>query len=194
MSGEIARVTLRVTQAFEQLQVPYAIVGSLASALHGVMRATLDVDIVADMTLAHLPPLVEALSAEFYTDDEMMREALEQRGNFNLIHYETAFKVDVFICKLRAFDRLELARRRRMTITSEPWTEAYVASAEDIVLSKLEWYRVGGETSERQWRDVVGVLKVCANILDSDYLHRWATELKVGDLLSRALREAGLSQ
>ncbi|MCS6774489.1 MAG: hypothetical protein NZ693_10325 [Thermoflexales bacterium] len=77
MSGEIARVTLRVTQAFEQLQVPYAIVGSLASALHGVMRATLDVDIVADMTLAHLPPLVEALSAEFYTDDEMMREALE---------------------------------------------------------------------------------------------------------------------
>ncbi|MCS6774490.1 MAG: hypothetical protein NZ693_10330 [Thermoflexales bacterium] len=81
-----------------------------------------------------------------------------------------------------------------MTITSEPWTEAYVASAEDIVLSKLEWYRVGGETSERQWRDVVGVLKVCANILDSDYLHRWATELKVGDLLSRALREAGLSQ
>jgi hypothetical protein len=104
MQGETTRITLLVAQTLEQLGIPYAVGGSLASSLHGVMRATLDVDIVADMKLEHVPPLVAALAPEFYADDEMMRDAIEHRSSFNLIHYKTAFKVDIFIRKLRPFD------------------------------------------------------------------------------------------
>ncbi|HSK87509.1 MAG TPA: hypothetical protein VK880_04090 [Anaerolineales bacterium] len=149
MQAEVTRVTLLVTQAFEQLGVTYAIGGSLASSLHGVMRSTLDVDVVADMHLEHIQPLVAALSKEFYADDEMMRDAIEHRSSFNLIHYETAFKVDVFIQKSRAFDRVQLERRRTSVITIDPEQSVYVTSPEDVILSKLEWYRMGGEVSDR---------------------------------------------
>lgn len=88
MQGESTRVTLLVTQTLEDLGIPYAVGGSLASSLHGVMRSTLDVDIVTDMRLEHIQPLVAALSKEFYADDEMMRDAIEHQSSFNLIHYE----------------------------------------------------------------------------------------------------------
>jgi len=190
MHAEVARVTLLVTRAFEQLGVTYAIGGSLASSLHGVMRSTLDVDIVADMHIEHIPPLVAALSKEFYADDEMMRDAIEHQSSFNLIHYATAFKVDVFIQKPRAFDRAQLERRRTSVITIDPEQSVYVTSPEDVILSKLEWYRMGGEVSDRQWRDILGVLKTRAGDLDVDYLHKWAKELKVSDLLERALTDS----
>lgn len=191
MQGEAARITLLVTQTLEQMGVPYAVGGSLASSLHGVMRSTLDVDIVADLRLEHIPPLVAALSKEFYADDEMMRGAIKHHSSFNLIHYETAFKVDIFIRKLRAFDQMQLERRRTSVIATDPEQSVYVVSPEDIILSKLEWYRMGGEVSDRQWRDILGVLKVRAGELELDYLRKWAGELKVGDLLERALKEAG---
>ena len=95
VQGEATRITLLVTQALEQIGIPYAVGGSLASSLHGVMRSTLDVDIVTDMRLEHIQPLVSALSKEFYADDEMMRDAIEHHSSFNLIHYETAFKEDI---------------------------------------------------------------------------------------------------
>ena len=84
------------------------------------MRSTLDVDILADMRLEHIHPLVAALSKEFYPDDEMMRDAIEHHSSFNLTHYETAFKVDVFIRKSRAFDQMQLDRRRLTIITTDP--------------------------------------------------------------------------
>ncbi len=192
MLGEIARVTLRVTQALEQLGIPYAVGGSVASSLHGVMRSTLDVDIVADIKLEHVPALVSALSPEFYADEAMIKDAVRRQSSFNLIHYETAFKVDVFIRKMRPYDTVQLARRRKSVIATEPEASVYVISPEDIILSKLEWYRQGGEVSERQWRDVLGVLKVRADELDLDYLRKWADELRVGELLARALQEAGI--
>jgi len=188
--GEATRVTLLVTRTLEQLGIPYAVGGSLASSLHGVMRSTLDVDIVADMRLEHVQPLVDALSQEFYADIEMMRDAIERRGSFNLIHYETAFKVDIFIRKLRAYDQLQLERRVLAEIATDPEQSIYVVSPEDIILAKLEWYRLGGQVSDRQWRDVLGVLKTRAGELDLAYLREWAGELQVGDLLERALREA----
>jgi len=159
MQGDATRVTLLVTQTFEQFGIPYAVAGSLASSLHGVIRSTLDVDIVADMGIEHIQPLVAALSKEFYADDEMMKDALEHQSSFNLIHYETAFKVDIFIRKSRAFDQMQLERRRPSIIATDPEQSLYVTSAEDVILSKLEWYRMGGEVSDRQWRDVLGVLK-----------------------------------
>lgn len=190
MQGETTRITLLVAQTLERIGIPYAVAGSLASSLHGIMRFTLDVDIVADMKLEHVQPLVAALSQEFYADDEMMRNAIERRSSFNLIHYETAFKVDIFIRKPRIFDKMQLERRRSSIIVTNPEQSVYVVSPEDIVLAKLEWYRMGGEVSDRQWRDILGVLKTCAGEVDVDYLRTWAGELKVGDLLERALQEA----
>ena len=102
MPAEATRITLLVTQTLERLHIRYAVGGSLASSLHGVMRSTLDVDIVADMNFEHIPLLVAELSKEFYADEEMMRDAVEHRSSFNLIHYETAFKVDIFIPRPRA--------------------------------------------------------------------------------------------
>jgi len=190
MQGEATRITLLVTQTLEMLGIPYAVGGSLASSLHGVMRSTLDVDIVADMRLEHIQPLVAALSKEFYADDEMMKDAIEHQSSFNLIHYETAFKVDIFIRKARAFDQMQLDRRRTSIIATDPEQSVYVTSPEDVILSKLEWYRMGGEVSDRQWRDILGVLKTRAGELDLDYLRKWANELKVTDLLERALKES----
>lgn len=190
MQSDTTRITLRVTQTLERLGIPYAVGGSLASSLHGVMRSTLDVDIVADMKPEHIQPLVAALAKEFHADEEMMREAIERRSSFKLVHYETALKVDIFIRKLRAFDQMQLARRSPVVIANDPEASVYVVSPEDIILSKLEWYRTGGEVSERQWRDILGVLKTCAGRLDLAYLRRWAGELKIGDLLERALQEA----
>ena len=188
MPGEATRVTLLVTQTLETLDIPYAVGGSLASSMHGVMRSTLDVDILADMRLEHIQPLIAALSKEFYADDEMMRDAIEHQGSFNLIHYETAFKVDIFIRKSRAFDQIQLERRRTAVIATDPEQSVYVTSPEDVILSKLEWYRMGGEVSDRQWRDILGVLKTREGELDLDYMKKWARELKVSDLLERALK------
>ena len=155
------------------------------------MRSTLDVDIVADMRLEHIDSLVEALSKEFYADDEMMRDAIERQSIFNLIHYETAFKVYIFIQKSRAFDHMQLERRRTSVIATDPEQSVYVTSPEDTILAKLEWYRMGGEISDRQWRDILGVMKTRAGDLDLDYLRKWARKLKVTDLLERALSAAG---
>lgn len=190
MPSESTRLTLLVAQTLEQLGIDYAVGGSLASSLHGVMRSTLDVDIVADMKMEHIQPLVAALSKEFYADDEMMRDAIEHRSSFNLIHYETAFKVDIFIRKLRAFDQMQLERRRTSVIATDPEQSVYIVSPEDIILAKLEWYRMGGEVSDRQWRDILGVMKIRAGELDLAYLRQWANELKVSDLLERALGES----
>jgi hypothetical protein len=190
MQGETARITLLVAQTLERIGIPYAVGGSLASSLHGVMRSTLDVDIVADMRLEHIQPLVASLSQEFYADDEMMRDAIEYHSSFNLIHYETAFKVDIFIRKVRAFDGMQLERRRTSVIATDPDQSVYIVSPEDIILAKLEWYRMGGEVSDRQWRDILGVLKTRAGDLDLAYLRKWAGDLKVSDLLERALNEA----
>jgi hypothetical protein len=190
MQGDSIRVTLLVTDVFEKLGVRYAVGGSLSSSLHGVMRSTLDVDIVADMRLEHIQPLVAALSPEFYADVEMMRVAIERHSSFNLIHYETSFKVDVFIPKPRPFDQMQLERRASAVITTDPERSLYVTSPEDVILSKLEWYRMGGEVSDRQWRDILGVLKTKTGGIDLDYLPHWAKQLKVNNLLDRALTEA----
>lgn len=189
MISEQMAVTLLVIDALEKLNVRYLIGGSLASALYGVPRATLDADVVADLRWEHAEPLARALTDAFYVDAEMIREAIRQQRSFNVIHLETAFKVDVFVKKQRAFDDAQFTRRVRQIVATEPERTVFVASAEDTLLAKLEWYRLGGETSERQWRDVLGIVKIQSERLDKNYLREWASQLGVVDLLERILRE-----
>ena len=192
MVPEPIQATLLVVEALEALGVPYLIGGSLASAVHGVVRTTMDADLVADLRPEHAEPLAQALGDAFYVDAASIRDAIRHRSSFNVIHLESMFKVDIFIPKQRPFDRTQLQRRTKQVIATEPEREAYVATAEDTILAKLEWYRRGGEVSDRQWQDVLGVLKVQGNRLDLAYLRQWAASLGVSDLLEKALTEAGL--
>ena len=190
MQNEPVEVTLKVTDIFEKIGVPYLIGGSLASTLYGMVRTTQDSDIVAEMRLAHLKPFVSALQDEFYVDDEMIAEAIQHNSSFNIIHRESMFKVDVFVPRRRPFLQSQLARAQRQSFTFETEVSAKFASPEDTILAKLEWYRMGGEVSERQWRDILGILKVRGEELDLDYLRRWASDLQVSDLLERVFGEA----
>lgn len=190
LTEQIAVIT-RVTGVLETLGIPYVIGGSFASAVHGVMRATMDADLVVDLRMDQSAPLAQAMDTDFYADLEMIRDAIRQHSSFNLVHLDTMFKVELFVARSRDFDRSQLARRQLHLLSEEPERRAYVASAEDIVLARLEWYRLGGEVSDRHWRDVLGVIQVQGDRLDRGYMRRMAAGWGVADLLSRAFEEAG---
>ena len=187
MQNEPIEVTLKVTQVLENLGIPYLISGSLASTLYGMVRTTQDSYIVAEMRIEHLQPFVAALHGEFYLDDEMIAESIQRHTSFNIIHRETMFKVDVFIPQPRPFLQSQLIRSQKQTFQFETEVSAKFASPEDTILAKLEWYRLGGEVSERQWRDILGVLNLQGDRLDFQYLHNWAGRMGIQDLLRRVL-------
>ena len=184
-----SEITLLVTSTLEDIGVPYLIGGSLASITHGVIRNTLDADLVADIEPNQISRFANALKSQFYVDPLSILDAIQHRSSFNLIHLGTMFKVDVFLPKQRAFDRMQMKRRGRKILLDEPERTAWVTSAEDIILAKLEWFRMGGEVSERQWRDILGVMNTQGTRLDEAYLRNWAGELGVLDLLERAFSE-----
>jgi hypothetical protein len=195
ISQDILEAITPVVEAFEQLGVAYYIGGSVASSVHGIPRTTLDADIVADLRTEHVSFFVERLETDYYVDAEMITKAIERRSSFNVVYLAMMLKVDVFIFKGQRFDNEEFRRARPDSLdTTEGATSRlfYVASPEDIVLRKLEWYKMGGGVSERQWLDVLGVLKLQGQRLEMPYLRRWAEELEVSDLLDRALEDAGL--
>ncbi len=182
-------VTLLVIDELERLNIPYVVVGSLASTQHGTARSTLDSDLVVSMQEADAPIFVSKLQDVFYADEQMALSAIKNKSSFNLIHLETMFKVDIFIAKDEAFDRAQIERRVARDVAIDSDRQIYILSAEDTILAKLRWYRLGGEQSERQWRDVVGVIKVQGNQLDSTYLKKMAAELNVEDLLARLIEQ-----
>lgn len=189
---DVITALVPVVRQLERLEAAYYVGGSLASSAHGVPRTSLDADVVADLMPAHVTPLVEALEAEYYVSLPAIRDAVARRTCFNVIHYATAFKVDVFALNTRPYDRQALGRARREVLDEDaPDARFMVASPEDTILSKLEWFRLGGGTSERQWLDVLGVLAVQGEGLDFAYMEHWAPELGVADLLDRARREVG---
>jgi len=187
---EPTAVTLKVIDTLEAMGIRYLIGGSFASSIHGVARMTADVDLVVDLSMEQVEPLVRALETEFYVDAEAIRDAIRRHESFNLVHLATMFKVDVFILKPRPFDQSQFERRQRHAISADPELFACIATAEDNILAKLEWYRMGGETSDRQWNDVQNVIKTQLGRLDVAYMRHWAAELGVADLLERALSEA----
>lgn len=186
---DLWRAVLPVVDLLESWQVPFHLGGSVASSFLGTARSTLDADLVADLKVAHGPLLARALSETYYLSEQRIRNAIRQRKSFNLIHLETMFKVDVFVQPRGAFDRQVMARRVALEVVGIDRTLDF-CSAEDIILHKLIWYRDGNRVSQRQWRDVQGVLRLQMKRLDVDYLSRWARELGVSDLLDEAFAEA----
>ncbi len=181
----------RVLEVLDRTETPYLVGGSVASSIHGITRPTMDADIVADLKPDQVDEFVSLLKADFYADGPTIRDALTRGRSFNLIHYATTFKIDIFPLRNDPYSRASFARRRfeqSKSFGPNP-IECAVATAEDTVLRKLEWYRAGGESSERQWNDLRGVLKVSGSWLDREYMHHWARYLKVNDLLDRLLAE-----
>ena len=192
MDAEQTEVNLVVIRAFDSLRIPYFLGGSMASSVHGIYRATADADFVAAVRPHHAEPLAALLHPAFYAEVEAIRSAASSSRSFNVIHLETMLKVDVFVARTDPFSLIQMRRRVLQAVSADGQTKFHVASAEDTVLAKLQWYREGGEVSDRQWNDVLGVLKVQGPALDRAYLREWARELKLVDLLNRALDDAGL--
>jgi hypothetical protein len=183
-------VAAEVISALDACDIRYSVGGSLASALAGEPRASLDVDIVVDLDVNRIPTFVQALGDGFYADPDVLARAATAGSTANLIHHASGIKVDLFVAA-SALERRQLERRRLVAIGERPARRWFVHTAEDILLQKLWWFRQGGEVSERQWRDVVGILLVQEGRLDEPYLLTVAHEVGLGDLLERARRDAG---
>ena len=188
----IIEITLKVIDIFEKLGIRYNIGGSLASSAFGIPRATMDIDIVADIKHEDIPLLQEYLKKEFYADMDMIREAVRRKSSFNIIHLESLYKVDIFILQEHPFDLQALARRVQKKVSEDNPQEPFFSTPEDIILNKLKWYQDGGGVSDRQWNDILGVLKVQGKNLDMPHLSEWAEKLNLSALLARAIEEAGV--
>lgn len=180
-------VLTEVVHILEQQKIPYALVGSLASSMYGMYRSTADIDLLADISVEQVRPLVDALHKNFYIDEQVVRQAIARRGSFNAIHFDSAFKVDIFIPKRDEFSKNQLERRQRRKLAPDANQYIYVATAEDTILAKLRWYRAGGEVSNNQWSDVLHILGVTDFDLDFDYLREWSDTLGIRDLLEKAI-------
>lgn len=187
----VAGALERVLHALDRLGIRYMVGGSLASSIHGIQRSTRDIDIVASVGEQHTGPLASDLAGEFYIDAEAAKEALRRGRPFNLIHFATSYKFDIFPLPDDPYNRAQLQRSELKDIAfgESVTVTSYVAAAEDTVLSKLVWYRLGGEQSDQQWNDLRGIRSVQRAKLDQAYLRRWAVYLRVQDLLDRLLSE-----
>jgi hypothetical protein len=184
-----SQILEEIIGALAAAKVPYVIGGSVASSSIGIPRATLDTDVLVEIDRTQVGLLARELGGQWYLDVEFAENALANRRAFNVIHMPSGFKFDFFPA-YSPFHRAELERAvtRRLKI-DDATVVCLVATAEDMILAKLNWYREGGEQSDRQWDDVIGMLATVKNP-DWNYLRRWANDLGVQDLLQRASDEA----
>lgn len=179
MSTGLAEALRTIAEQLDTAGIPFMLAGSFASTYHGHPRTTQDIDIVIDPTRDALLRFVDSLPADrSYVDRTTAIEAFEQRDMFNVIDLETGWKVDLILRKARPFSRSEFERRE---VVEWMGVRLFVVTAEDVILSKLEWARLSGG-SERQMRDVAGVLEVHGDRLDLAYLERWLDVLAVREL------------
>jgi hypothetical protein len=184
---EPVSVALDVAARLDALGVVYVIGGSLASSVHGEPRSTLDVDVVAALNQRMAKRFAKALKPSYYVDEDAASDAVSLAQSFNAVHLATAIKVDVFVAGDDEFEAERLRCRLRVRLGRGRGTELWVDTAEHTILRKLEWFRRGGEVSERQWRDVQAIIRIQGSRLDLKRLGHWAAHLGVTDLLDRVL-------
>ncbi|MBU4398272.1 MAG: hypothetical protein KKE86_02940 [Planctomycetes bacterium] len=189
-TNDALEAMIPVVAALRRLGVKYYICGSLASTFYGIARTTTDVDLVAELSQSDVSAFAEAIREQYYVDEKMILDAISQKSCFKLVHLPTASMVIVYSSKDRPYDKMAMERTQENSLDDElPEARFFLPSPEDVVLSKLEWYRLGDEVSERQWRDIAGVMKVNRASLDRKYMEQWAVELGVADLLAKAWKE-----
>jgi hypothetical protein len=182
---EPLRIAARLIEALESLGISCTVGGSIAASFAGEPRSTIDIDLVVAMTSAHLDAIVAATEAEFYVDRSALERAVRGHRSANLIHRATSIKIDLFVAGGTPLDHWQLSRRMRVQIED---VTLPVHPPEDILLQKLRWYRLGGEVSDRQWRDILAIVRVQGARLDVDYLRAHAPTLDVADLLLRVIQ------
>ena len=168
----------------ERIGATWVVAGSIASSVHGEPRATQDVDFVVALRSRHVKPLVSSLALDYYVDSDAVRAAVRAAGSFNAVHFDSSIKADFFVAGDDVFEAERLAHRQRVELAAGT---LHIDTAEHTILRKLEGYRRGGETSERQWRDVVAIVRLQGDRLDRERLRHWAAHLGVSDLLHRVM-------
>lgn len=181
---------LLTTRLLDQLGIPYLIGGSVASSSYGESRHTNDVDFLIQLKQKQVRPLLTAFSRDYYIDEIAVQRALDRGTAFNAIHFESAYKMDFFVAPVAPFETEQFSRRRLERVGADTDAKVYLASPEDVILTKLRWFRRGGETSQQQMRDVKGILRVEGDRLDRTYLAEWAPKLGIADLLEQLLTES----
>ena len=187
VTDDLIEVTLAVAAVLDRCGIPYSVGGSLASSLSGEPRASLDADVVVEIRPDQVHELVNGLGDVFYADREAIRRAIDLGSSTNLVHRPSGIKVDLFPAA-SFLDHQQLLRRQLVKVASDPDRSLYVHSPEDILLQKLHWFRLGGGSSERQWRDVVSIVLVQGSRLDRRYLASVAQRIGLNELLQRAYR------
>lgn len=191
-------VLLAVTDVLEHLSIPYCVGGSFASSTYGEPRATRDADILIALPGKSVESFASHIESDFFVQITELRDAVARapslrndplhRATCNLVHRRSFFRIDLFISSGRPFEVEQLARRIQQTVVVNPERSAYFVSPEDIILNKLEWYRMAQGILDRQWHDILSVLVTQGDTLDLAYLRDWASRLMIADLLDAALR------
>lgn len=183
----VTEVFRRILSALDSSGIPYMLSGSFASAYYGSVRSTQDIDFVIAPTAEQLRTFVQSLpNGEYYVDLDAALESLERRSLFNVIDLATGWKIDLIIRKSRAFSQEEFGRRQRVKLEN---LDIFVASAEDVILSKLEWSKLA--QSRRHIEDVGGILRIRWEGLDRSYLEKWVNELRLEQQWEDAQTAAG---
>lgn len=189
-------VEIRVLKEFstilDALDIMYAIGGSIASSVYGQVRFTQDADVMVEAFSSKASAFYEKVKALFYISQEAMQHALQSGTSFNIIHLETAFKIDIFISTASPFDCQVLSRAGKIQLGQTEKETFRFVSSEDIILLKMLWYEKGQRVSEKQWNDILGVITTQKQKLNVDYLNEWATRLSVRQLLEKALIQSEL--
>ncbi|NEP80989.1 MAG: hypothetical protein F6K39_24205 [Okeania sp. SIO3B3] len=192
-----SEIDLAVTlgEIFDNLNILYYLGGGLASSFWGERRQTADADIVVILEPEKVQELIAALSIEFYISETAIDDVMRSRTNsFNVIHTASVIKADIYpINQSNDFDLSAMSRRKQVQPFSTN-NSIYIASAEDIILQKLRWYKLTKNQSEKQWRDILGVLKARRNELNYNYLKHWSNQLNVSPELEKAIDQATLPE
>lgn len=190
---EILQAIQPVITVLNELSIPYYIGGSIASSMYGIARATMDVDMVADIKPCHVSTLKQLLEKDYYVDENMIMDAIKESSSFNLIHLKTMIKIDIFFQKADSYSKHALDRKKKdLLVEYDDASEFFFSSPEDVIINKLKWFEMTERTSERQWLDVIGVLKVQNTNLDIEYLKCWCAKLDLMSLLEAAFNDAGV--